>query len=318
MLELDEINQLKAKLALYEKHHAKCKVLSRLSRDTLDEALNTFGTAPQRTQAESHSLCIYQENQLCTKPQGFQIVLFDPSESTLRTRKRPQSKRQTKSSDSGRASKKQRRLWDEACKNIIHAVELPQDSELVRGQSDVNSQNPEGSTAYERGKAIAKSTALSLRNASNAELQARIELFSFLSCIVALERLGILSNDGADSLMDIVDSGHGTDYRRRIRDGAAWMNEELIPALVAEGWELDQATAVVAWCKSCHSAQDSVLTFTIDAPVRPYVYKNLRHEENKAPLIQAYEKAKELRITRWSVPQQVLRWEPNLRYVIST
>jgi hypothetical protein len=92
-----------------------------------------------------------------------------------------------------------------------------------------------------------------------ADSQARVWLFSFLSSIVALVKLGSLSETEADGIMRILDfDGERTDYyRRQILAGAAWMNDEVVLGLCEKGWELEHATAAVAMRKSCCCDSDT-------------------------------------------------------------
>lgn len=238
-----EIAQLKTKLALYEEHHRRCNVICQASRDSIDETLVAISAEPQHIQIRSPSPSVHHVGHPPLSP-GLEIIRFSRDDLENGSRKRKKC--------SDKTPRQPRQRWLDVRTAVIKDINNKQLQVRAIQHPDTNLLELEDS-AFERGRLLARSVASLLLQAQLVDSQARVWLFSFLSSIVALVKLAILSDAEADDLMRILDvDGERTYYyRRQILAGAAWMNDEVLLGLYEKGWELDHATAAVALRKCC-------------------------------------------------------------------
>ncbi|UPX18424.1 uncharacterized protein EKO05_0008724 [Ascochyta rabiei] len=287
-----EIAQLKAKLTLYEEHHRICNVICQASRNSIDETLVAINAEPQHIQIMSPSPSVHHGGYPPVSP-GLRIIRFSRDDLEKSSRKRKNCTDKT--------PRQPRQRWLDARTAVIKDINNKQLQVRTIQHPDTSLLGTENS-AFGRGRLLAKSVASLLVQAQLVDSQARVWLFSFLSSIVALVKLAILSDTEVDDLMRILDvDGERTYYyRRQILAGAAWMNDEVLLGLCEKGWELNHATAAVA----------------LHAPSRPFEYAQIKHKSNKDPIVEAFHTKKGLphfvNIPRWSIPDQVLTWELGL------
>ena len=231
-----KIARLKAIIQVYEDHHANCPNISHennalLQRDLRNLGVNfhdTQGTPPFADKENNSSL---------------QVVLYGP-ENTKRKRKELST---THFSSINKRNKSKPKNWEVAGKMLITNVA---DAEgVVIPPLYICAVELGTDTPFDRGRIYARKTSEAIQAYQEKEMQARLELFLFLSSCVVLEKLSILTYDEADQLMSALAQSESSAYFRKMRDGAAYLNRCLVSGLVAKAWELGDATSVVASSK---------------------------------------------------------------------
>jgi hypothetical protein len=227
----------------------------------------------------------------------------------------PREKRRSEDSFGGRPKRCRSNVAGE---KFIESVKGGKYTEILR-TPNVESMEPDG-TAYQRGERMAARTVDVLHNATYAETYARIELFYFLSSLVVLKGLGLLSEEEVDRLMDLLEGKSNTYYhRRRILRGATWFHQEVISAVCCQGWELGHAIAVVALSRSGPCNCDMILTVIKGAPSRGYLYDDICSWKKKEGAIEAIqsvrESTKDLKHYGWFFFDYIQLWQPWVRYV---
>lgn len=160
-MDADEIFQLKQRLALYERHHAICSLITRGARDSLDQALRTSHPTPQRTGTPSEP------------PHDLQISFYDSSvlKTPNRPRKRPQNSTENKKAK-GEAVVKKYAPDDAATQDLSLSLQkLDVGSLSLLGSTattesiTIPHERAQAWTAFGRGELFAKQTIFFIRKA---------------------------------------------------------------------------------------------------------------------------------------------------------
>ncbi|KAF2844507.1 hypothetical protein T440DRAFT_317318 [Plenodomus tracheiphilus IPT5] len=240
-----QITALKEKLAVYENHHAECRV-----------ATSTFqqreGEHPQ-SNASTLEVILYDVTGEATKA------------NTSDTGTRSRTTKWNIAAHSFVQRLPTKREWDSLLVKVCSAaVASPLQRFLSAGDETLTPPGVESHLSGQRQTqdlahlgqvlTIARKNARLLAKAQHAETVAQSSLFMFLSYCSALETLGLFT---LAELNYITSEGIGSktisERAKRYRDGALWMNKTVICGFVQAGWPLSQATLLVFHCKNLQS-----------------------------------------------------------------
>lgn len=302
MTEALEIARLKAIIEVYQQHHANCPTVTHENTTSLQQSLSNLVVDFHDTQGTSLS---------ASKEQGhsLQVVLCTPENE--RKRKNPTNI----SSLERKRNKSKEKDWESARNTLIANVNDAED--VVVPSLCIRTMNTGTDTPFDRGKAYARRTFKIIESYHEKEIQARVELFLFLSCCVVLENLCILTHDQADELMATLATSQTSQYLRRMRDGAAYLNQCLVSGLVAKAWRLEDATSVIAKGKQSRSFMMLSLTQFVATSPRPYWYGKIKNPNNTCIIIESLH-GRQPQVQGNAcclVSDYVLQWDPSLRYL---
>lgn len=301
MTEALEIARLKAIIEVYQQHHANCLTITNRNSTFLQQSLSnlavdvhdTQGTYPFASKEQDHSL---------------QVALYTPENGRKRKNRTKVSPLKRKERE-----KNEEKEWETARNKLIANINDAED--VVVPSPCIRTMNAGTGTPFDIGKAYAQRMSKIIDDYHEKEIQARVELFLFLSCCVVLEKLCILTHDQVDVLMRPLSTTQSSQYLRRMRDGAAYLNQCVVSGLVAKAWRLEDATSVIARGKQSRSFMMLSLTQVIAAPPRPYWYGRIKNTNNTCILVEKLRQSHVQGNARCLVSDYVLQWDPSLRYL---
>jgi hypothetical protein len=260
----DEIVQLKRRLVLYEEHHRNCSLITPEGRASLGQALRTSHPTPQRTGTPRLNL----------RSSSHDSSVFNTPN---RTRKRTQNSTGDDASSKKVKGKSVANRYppdDAATQELSLSLQKLNEGSLSMLGSTVTTEpstiprepaqawavigrgeqvHAQACTVFGRGQFFANQTSSFIKTADLTNALARLVSFFFLSYVVVLENLKLLSADACDKLVGIVlDSGGASEYLRRIRAGAKKLHQLVIAELLRSDWTIGQATFLLAFCTSCY------------------------------------------------------------------
>ena len=232
---------LKQRLAIFETHHAACRIHFHEPPLQQPSAVQPPHESPQPIALDTGS------------DGSLELIPFDVSSLGKRAR--------AGAIPSGPAKRKKesKPQWLSVVESLVKDIDLSSRSHAAEPAS-LEIPHLITSVQFETLKVEAIETDALIQKADAAVNKARVRLFCFLSHVVALENSGNLTAHKADQLMELALPTQSVDFRRRVRDGAGWMHKNLIAELLRRGWELDKATTVVARCESHAVASCALLT----------------------------------------------------------
>jgi hypothetical protein len=281
MVELDEVTRLKAIVEVYKRHHAQCYAISAASHESVDRELLVLSATILPGQIESPSHSQHQEKTYSTlerpitsnteaggsalaitesaselQQDGFKIVEFNPLDCSKTSR----------ISVNRYPPKKKAPAWRGAADLFVAEAPIAQEWNMRVQQLGIEmstspyepierlfkpTQQHAESTIISRAKYHAQQAADFIKGASRVLANARMYLLCVLSYFCMLDTLGLVETDIIHDMMaQVVGSRkcHSDKYRKRIWDGAGWMNKELMSCLVEAGWTWAQATTLCLFC----------------------------------------------------------------------